>query len=239
MGYTGDTDLFDGDYGFWRYTGQEEWRTEEVVDLGTKWRGHQIKYKLYPCGGVLAGVLDGLIQIIEENNLGPEHIEEIVAQPLPIVQSRLWRENTLRTPDDYPFNLLYLLACATYRINPTHWHDLKVRQDPRLKEFMKRVKFSISIDERDFGLAKLEDPRTFQMRIEVDAKGKRFKQKVPYVKGAWEPKEFRLTDEKLVKKFTDNASRVLNLSSANKAAQTILELENLKDIAQLMEIVGP
>lgn len=239
MGYTGDTDLFDGEYDFWKYTGQDEWKTEDMTGLGIEWHGHQIKYKLYPCGGVLAGVLDGFIQIIEENNLCPNDIEEIIAQPLPIVQSRLWRENTLRTPDDYPFNLLYLLACAGFRINSCHWHDPEVRQAPRLKEFMQRVKFRIVIDERDFGLAKLEDPRTFQMRLEVGAKGRSFKAKVPYVKGAWEPKEFRLTDEELVKKFTDNASRVLIPNQANQIAQIVLGLENLKNVARLMEIVGP
>ena len=51
MGYTGDTDLFDGQYGFWRYTGIEEWKTEEALEgLGTKWWGHQMGFKQYPCG---------------------------------------------------------------------------------------------------------------------------------------------------------------------------------------------
>jgi len=52
MGYTGDTDLFDGEYGFWRYTGQEAGRIEDAIaDLGLKWRYYQMKYKQYPCGG--------------------------------------------------------------------------------------------------------------------------------------------------------------------------------------------
>ena len=52
MGYIGDTNLFDGEYGFWRYTGQEEWKNEKVLtDLGEKWRCHHIKYKQYPGGG--------------------------------------------------------------------------------------------------------------------------------------------------------------------------------------------
>ena len=52
MGYTGDTDLFEGEYGFWRYMGREKWKTaDEVLDgLGTKWRCHHITYKQYPGG---------------------------------------------------------------------------------------------------------------------------------------------------------------------------------------------
>lgn len=55
-GYTGDTDLFDGEYGFWRYMGKSkgEWNTEMVPksleSLGTQWFAHQICYKQYPCG---------------------------------------------------------------------------------------------------------------------------------------------------------------------------------------------
>jgi 2-methylcitrate dehydratase PrpD len=52
MGFTGDTHLFDGEYGFWRYTGQEQRRTTEEVlaDLGTEWYCYQMNYKQYPSG---------------------------------------------------------------------------------------------------------------------------------------------------------------------------------------------
>lgn len=52
MGYIGDTDLFDGEYGFWRYTGHEELKADRDVlaDLGTQWYCAQINYKQYPCG---------------------------------------------------------------------------------------------------------------------------------------------------------------------------------------------
>ena len=113
MGYTGDTNLFEGEFGFWRFTGQDTWRTEEMPpELGKKWLGHHLKYKLYPCGGVLSGVLDRFIEIVKENDFSPQEIEEIVAQPLAIVQNRLWQENKLETTDDYAFDLLYLLACG-------------------------------------------------------------------------------------------------------------------------------
>ena len=53
MGYTGDTDLFEGEYGFWKYTGSNkgEWNTQKVIkELGTKWLAPQIFYKQYPGG---------------------------------------------------------------------------------------------------------------------------------------------------------------------------------------------
>ena len=141
----------------------------------------------------------------------------------------------MRTPDDYAFNLPYLIACAAHSVNPTHWQDLEVRQDPRIREFIQRVEFGLIIDERDFGLAKLEDPRTFQMRIELVAKGRTFKEKIPYVKGSPEPEEFGNTDEEIIRKFTDNVSRTLPFGKANEVAKRLLELEKLQNVAEVME----
>jgi 2-methylcitrate dehydratase PrpD len=53
MGYTGETDLFVGEFGFWRYTGKNnkgEWNEKFIEGLGTKWLCHEITYKQYPCG---------------------------------------------------------------------------------------------------------------------------------------------------------------------------------------------
>jgi 2-methylcitrate dehydratase PrpD len=207
--------------------------------LGKKWLGHHIKYKLYPCGGVLSGVLDRFIEIVHENDYRPSDIEEIVAQPLAIVQNRLWQENKLETADDYAFDLLYLLACAAHRINPCRWQDRDIRQDPGIKEFMDRIAFRMVIDEKDSYQARLADPRTFQMRIEVTAKGKTFKEKIPFVKGSWEPEEFRMTDDALIRKFTDNAQRVLPLKKVDQLARMVFELESIENITQLMEIITP
>jgi len=240
MGYTGDTNLFEGEFGFWRFTGQDTWRTEEMPqELGKKWLGHHLKYKLYPCGGVLSGVLDRFIEIVEENDFSPQEIEEIVAQPLAIVQNRLWQENKLETTDDYAFDLLYLLACAAHRINPVHWQDRETREDPRLKNFMEKIAFRMVIDEKDFHQAKLEDPRTFQMRLEVTARGKKFKEKIPFVKGSWEPEEFRMNDDDLIKKFTHNAQRVLPSKKIDQLTRMVFELENIDKLTQLMEIMTP
>jgi len=50
MGYTGDTDLFDGEYGFWKYIGFERREEESLSDLGVEWYSDKIDYKRYPCG---------------------------------------------------------------------------------------------------------------------------------------------------------------------------------------------
>lgn len=185
------------------------------------------------------GVLDKFIQIINENDLAPEDIEKIKAQPFPITQWKVFQENKLRTEEDYCFNAGYLLTCAAHRINPAHWQYPEVKQDARIREFRERVDISIVVDEKDYGLAKLENPKSGRARIEVVARGNTFKEMADFHKGAPEPEEFRNTDEELVKKFSDNASRILPKDKIDKAAEVILRIETLASVAELMEMVTP
>ena len=241
-GYTADTGLFNSEFGFWTYTGKAkgEWNMEPVLEgLGAKWHCHQICYKQYPCGDCLISLPEMLLQIMEENHLQPDDIERIKAQPHPVAQFTAWRENALTTPDDYCFNARYLLACAAQKIEPTYWHDPNIQRNPKIQEFLQRVEFAIIIDEKDFGLARLEDSSAWQMRIEVVAKGKSFRKKASYVRGAsWLPEEFRITDDELIKKFGDNASRVLPSDKVNKVTRAILGIEKMKNVNELMKMLA-
>ena len=50
MDFTGDTTIFEGKRGYWRYTGRLEWNHERVLEnLGTEWK-QKITYKHYPGG---------------------------------------------------------------------------------------------------------------------------------------------------------------------------------------------
>jgi len=51
MGYTGDTEVLDGDYGFWRFTGHTKWDVKPVLEnLGKEWQ-QKILHKPYLCAG--------------------------------------------------------------------------------------------------------------------------------------------------------------------------------------------
>jgi hypothetical protein len=117
---------------------------------------------------------------------------------------------------------------------------------------MQGLDLSVIVDEEGFLTARREDSRSqhlplpdssllykYLQRIEVVAKGKTFKGRVLHSKDAWYSEKLRSSDEELVKKFTANASRILPLGKASKAAQTMLKLEKLGNAAELMEVVAP
>jgi len=50
-GYDGDTNIFEGEFGYWRFTGFQKWDKEIVVkELGKKWVCTEVSYKSYPAG---------------------------------------------------------------------------------------------------------------------------------------------------------------------------------------------
>jgi len=50
MGFTGDTEVFETEWNYWKFVGKSEWDAASVLnDLGTKWQTH-IEFKLYPGG---------------------------------------------------------------------------------------------------------------------------------------------------------------------------------------------
>lgn len=51
LGYDGDKDIFLGDYGFWRFTGHQQWNLMPILmDIGEKWKCIEVSYKKYPAG---------------------------------------------------------------------------------------------------------------------------------------------------------------------------------------------
>lgn len=178
------------------------------------------------------------IQIVEENKLGPEDIEKVEVSPHPVALNRMWLGNELKTEEDISFKASYLIACAAYRINRLDFLNPSLRRDPRIINFMKKVKVLPSIHV-DFGPSMIEDPITRVLGIEISAKGKIFKKIKKYGNWLWRPEEVRATDEDLVEKFNENVSGFLSAEKIKKSTGILLKLEGLKNVNNLMELIAP
>jgi 2-methylcitrate dehydratase PrpD len=245
MGFEGDTDLFEGDYSYWRFTGQQEWKAEKVLeDLGAKWK-HKITIKQYPVARPIAGTVYQFIELIEKNHLQPADIEKVKATVMPFALGfRIVRENKLRTIEDCCFSMQYAIACAAYRIDPTRWLDRETREDTRVLDFMKRVE--LISDEKAYGLSMLAQPvapaesrRNVNIfEAEIVAKGQTFKSRGSRIKGEPEP-GFRNTDEEVIEKFQKNVTRVLPSKKVDRIVRTVLDLDKLEKVSELMQVVSP
>lgn len=224
IGYTGDTTVLDGEYGFWRFfcSDKDKWKPNKVTDgLGETWRFHSgtLFYKPYPCCGILRNVLDGFIKIIDENNLMPEDIETIRILSLPLIEEPIWLSKDIRTHIDAQFSAPFNFAVAAHRIKiGAEWQALHIVKDPKIKEFMEKV----SVGSRNILDGWL---------VEVEAKGKLFREESAYALHG-------MTDAELVAKFENNASRILPWPRIDRVIKLSLELETVENISELMDCIA-
>lgn len=186
----------------------------------------------------MAAIVDRVIHIIDKNNLTPEEIEKIEVTPHAIGLNRMWRENKLTSEEDFGFHGPYLIACAVHRIKPIDFQNPEIRKDLRIRQFMKKVKM-LPNHHKDFGPSMLEDPIARVMSVKVWARGKEFKETSRYIDWSWRPDEVRAADKDLVDKFNDIAMGVLPSDKIKKATDTLLKLEEVEDIKDLMEMLVP
>ena len=234
MGYSGDTSVFDGDYGFWRFYSSEKWNPDAVLDkIGKRWLFTSVHYKVYPCCSFLHSQLDCFISIIEKNHLMPEDIDSVKTYGLPLYASPKPMEVSNQV--DAQFSRPYVLALAAHRIKiGADWQDFDMIRNLRIQEFMKKVSFQVH---PGAGEAKHKDPRSWLAKVEVAARGKTFVEERMYARGT-AVDGFKLTDEDLMEKFRGNVSRRLTEDKIDKAIKSLLQLESIEDITELTKRVA-
>lgn len=240
MGYTGDTTVLDGDYGFWRFYASQVWEPEKILSqLGQTWSFPGLtEYKIYPFCGIMRKGIDGFIKIIDENNLSPDEIDEVkvfmtefhISQPI-------WYTREIESCHEAQFSIPYVYAAAAHRLEyGVEWQEPAAIRNKELLSFMDRVRL-LPFPKFDQVMAKVggkEIPSKSQPTIiEVAARGKTFREEVAFAKGANVPESVRLSDAELGKKFSHNASRSLTESQIQEVIELTFKLDKLENVRQL------
>jgi len=236
MGYMGDTTVFDTEFGFWKFSGFDEWEPDRITEgIGKIWHFDKVWYKRYPCCLMLQHVLDCFVAIIDQNNLMPEDIESVKAFCHPTVEMPCFVNNELVNIVDAQFGVAYVFAAVANRIRiGVEWQDLDTMTNPKILEFMEKVSFQ---GHPEYGKQHLNDPSTDLSKVEVIAKGKTFTEESLYRRGT-PGTDSQVTDGELVEKFSHNASRMLTQDKIRGAVKIILEMEKVENILELMKQVA-
>lgn len=235
MGYLGDTDVFNPEEGFWKFVGYEEWYPEIMMaDLRKNWIFASVKYKLYPCCGMLHGALDCLYKILDENSLKPEEIESITAYCHPTVAEPCFTNPEIINIQDAQFNPKYIFAVASHRVKiGVEWQDEHMMRDPKILDFGKKVTCLPHPDSNK----KTRDGRpSFSSKVEVKARGTMFIEESASPRGA--SHGTLLSDEELIDKFRHNAQRVLTQDKIKNAVEALTNLEHVDNVNEIMEYIA-
>jgi 2-methylcitrate dehydratase PrpD len=235
MGYTGDTTVLDPEHGFWKFCGYNEWHPDKVAKgLGEQWTFNKLKFKKYPCCGMLHTALDCLYSIIDQNNLMPEDIDSIKAFCHPTVEYPAFTNREIINIVDAQFSAAYVFAVAAHRLRTgIEWQDPDTMTNPKIVEFMGRITCQAH---PGFGKQRQKDPTSDLSKVEVVAKGKKYVEERTHFRGT-SSTDASITETELVEKFRHNASRILTHDKIESAIDTLLNLEKLPDISELMKQV--
>jgi 2-methylcitrate dehydratase PrpD len=167
--------------------------------------------------------VDKFIQIIRENSLRPEAIDRVTA-----FMTRMcpWFD-TLVTQEDLIMNMPYKIACAAHGVPTSHWHDPDIMKSPKILEFMRKIDHV----EANGSTEQDEDG------AEVIANGKIFKE-TGYCKGGICTIR-RISEEELIRKFDENNSGLLSSDKRDELVQAVLNLDEVEDVAELMQLAAP
>jgi len=236
-GYTGDVSVLDGDHSFWRFSGSESWMPEKVSrNLGQDWHILNMRYKVYPCCGIIQGPLECFTAIVNENSLAPQEIEQVKVWLDPLSEEPLWHSRQIENEVEAQFSVPYVMAVAAHGLElGAEWQDPSTRKSPRITGFMDKVTFATH---PDYGRAALEDHDARMARVDVQARGRTHSVERSHTRGAATPETARLSDQELEEKFRHNTAGRLARDKVDEAVKFIWELEELKDISYLMDALA-
>ena len=229
MGCTGDGEVLDGDYGFWRSFGCDAWKPEVVSDgVGKTWHfPERLFFKTFPCCGAMQSTLALFQQILSENAVQPEDIREVRVKLNPLAALPVWRSNRVANHIDAQFNVPYVFAVLAHRVDVgPAWQREETLRDGHIAAFMKKVTVSTDLDEGSRGRDDVEV-------IADSGEGRKV-----YAKRGFAV-DLAMDDEALEEKFVRNCRPFLHENRARKAASALSELETLGNIREVFELISP
>jgi 2-methylcitrate dehydratase PrpD len=240
LGHRGDVQILDdADFGYRRFIGTSRWQPERITDgLGEQWLfPPDVSYKPYPHCRIMHALIDGLTEIVEENDLKPEEIESINSWGEGWVEQPVWLNRDIRDVHDAQFSMAHGLALAAHRVPPGKaWQDPELVFNPSVLGLMDRTTTAVHPDYADLISA---NSASRPSRIEVVARGRSFVAEHSFPKGtpSTDPTT-RMTTDELIAKFRHNAEDVIVGDDVDALVDEILSLEAVRDFSALMRRLG-
>lgn len=226
LGCTGDPEVLDGPYGFWRAFGCEEWRPEIVSQgLGDVWYfPERIFYKAFPCCGAMQNGLALFRRLVTEKDLRVEDIEELHVKMNMLAELPVWRAKEVVNHIDAQFNVPFVFSLVANRVEVgPAWQSEETLRDPEVLSFMKKVTVWTDLDE-----------------------GSRSRPDIEVMLGAGSQKRIRgesgavtceLDEAALREKFLGNTRALLGKDRAKEASEKILNIEAIDDLGELTNLL--
>ncbi|MHA2065449.1 MAG: MmgE/PrpD family protein [Candidatus Thorarchaeota archaeon] len=231
-GFTGPKGIIEGEKGFFQTVVGDIDQEKLTEPLTQDFRINKSWIKKYPCVLRSASPIDATIPLVEENNLSPKDIKEVIVKTYTIAVEETSGPKKIRpsTIPEAQFSLHYAIACAIKdRTVATHQFTQDYLQDPEILDLATKVKAEIDPEmERLY-------PEMWPATVEITTvDGNTFSKQVNYQTGHhMNP----MTDDEVNKKFKALVQDILSEEKVDAVIEFISSLEKKRDISELMEIL--
>lgn len=240
-GFTGDTTIFDGEWGYWKILGSPFFKVENLLsELGKTWHLEDVRYKLYPTCYIYHAAIEGISDLVKENHIDPEAIEEITVKGDPLMQTPNRMGVEIESFADAQFFIRFNFALAPFygdRPGPA-WQMPEVYNDPRIKRLVEKVKLEVHPEYDEYvtnAIKKGIVPITWSAIVELTAGGKRYTKEMKAPRGS---KDYPATKDELRDKFRTNASySMIKTGKTEAVIEMIDHLDNLDDVGKLFALL--
>ena len=251
-GYTGPAEILEGRSGFWRMRGREDVNYEFMIgSAGSRWFIMETSLKPWPCCRFIHHTLTAFTRILDGHDLEAGEIEKVTVKGS-MLYAPVFYVAQPRTPSNMQFSAPHSLANAAFRVTPgPRWQYPETIDDSQMKEFREKVGIETNVQTLEVMAKDLDgeaprQPKRVPTTVEVAARGKLFREYTEFAKGdppSW-VEGMEMSDDELKVKCRNQAMDVLTQSSSwraktDKAIAAIFDLENVKDVSSLMDLLSP
>lgn len=230
LGFTGDRDLFEGELGFWRFSGALGCDWELLANAGGEtWLIPETWYKPYPCILYVTPGIDAVLEVLRDGALAPDDLTRIEVESSHLHPGQL--NDSLDGPLDPWMNYRFNVACAVYGVRPRRdWHRPE-KLPPEVAAFVRRVDVKRLADVPSMSSGAGEYWRGWApATVAVYARGDIVRRRVDYLP--------RLDDAQLAAKFDDNIGGLIDPGAAAALREQVWNLEAVASVRDLLEPLG-
>lgn len=239
-GYTGDKTILDGEWGYWKIVGSPFFKVERLFEgLGEVWHIEEVDFKLYPVCRINSAAVDGINQLMQEHEIKPQEIENIVVKGPPMGLAPLRVGMEMESFADIQFRNTYITAVAVYygRSPSPAWQMPAIYNSPEVKAMAEKVKTELHPRASEITASRIKVgklPIFWDQIVEITARGKKFIAEIPIPKGSpGNP----VSKAELVEKFRVNAAYSrLKSSKTEQIVQMIDRLDKVADVTELTRL---
>lgn len=225
-GFTGPLDIFEGETGFWRMSGSDQFNPQEMTrGLGSDFMITRIEFKPYPCCRWIHPSLDGVSKIMKENSVKTGDIKKLEIRTHYLCTIPPFSNVHPRTFEEALFSIKYVVSLILLAIpRGPEWYERKTLNDPNVSALADKVTL-IEDEEVDSSF-----PAKLLSKISLYTSEKSYNTRVDF---PWGEPDNPMTKKDLEEKFREVTSQFFTNSKRGQLLEMIQKVEKLDDMNKL------